>query len=98
MRARKYHQGDVLLIPATIPANAKFLNDEIVQWGEITGHTHKLEKSKIYEAGNRKFVRVMVAEPMTHEDHPPTSEIKKGDYEIIIQNEYFPDGVKKVID
>lgn len=108
MDQKSYHQGDVWLIPVDeIPAGAVALPDEIVQRGEITGHAHWIPKAQLMQKDNKKYCRVLVAEKMYHgvettrevgTDHPTIEEIPAGNYEVIVQEEYFPDGSRQVKD
>ena len=93
------HQGDVLLIPINkIPQDAKKLRMDIVQYGEVTGHSHKIEGCIVYGDENRAtHISVPISKPMTHEDHPSAS-VEAGVYEVKIQQEYFPDGFRDIKD
>lgn len=94
-----YHQGDVLLVRIDkLPVGAKKIREEIVQFGEITGHAHKIIGSGIYEENGKWYVEVPKSEPMTHEDHPFTPPIEAGVYARRIQQEYFPDGFRDTKD
>ena len=95
-----YHQGDVFLKRVKkIPGNAVEIRKDIVMYGEITGHKHCLVDSILYEYNGKYYLRnTRNNNTMTHNVHPPVKEIEKGDYEVIIQEEYFPEGNKKVLD
>ena len=96
-----YHQGDVLLERIErLPVDAEYLRDEIVQRGELTGHTHRIKDSKIYHSKElgAACVEITNPSPMTHEDHPQTEEIESGVYKVRIQQEYFPEGNQNVKD
>ena len=87
------HQGDILLRPIDkIPSEAKKIREEIVAFGEVTGHTHRIKNSSIYGLDNKEFVRVHTYDPMTHDTHPSSDKIEIGDYETLRQFEYFPTG------
>ncbi len=88
-----YHQGDILLKRIKkIPSDAKRIRTEIVAFGEVTGHTHRIKESIIYESNSKEFVEILNAAPMTHDTHPSTDIIEIGDYEMLRQYEYFPEG------
>lgn len=88
-----YHQGDIVLRRIEkIPDNAKKIRDELVATGEVTGHIHRIAVAEIFGLNNSEFVRVRSANPMTHDEHPPTDVVEVGDYEKIQQYEYFPEG------
>lgn len=94
-----YHQGDILLRRIDkIPNTAKKTRDEIVAYGEVTGHAHRVKNAEIFEDGKETFVRIPESEPMTHDTHPPTLPIETGDYERLRQYEYFPEGDLEVKD
>lgn len=94
-----YHQGDVFLRRIEkIPAQAKFVRKNVVAYGEITGHKHQIVDSMFYELDGKSYLKVTSENPMTHEEHPATEKIKSGDYEVVIQQEYFPDGFTDVKD
>lgn len=91
------HQGDVFLIPIDkIPDDAKLVRKNIVQHGEVTGHKHFLVDSLFYEKGGKSYLRSNGGE-MSHEDHP-SKMVPAMDYEVRIQQEYFPDGFRNVVD
>lgn len=91
------HQGDVLLIPINkIPDHAKLIRRDIVQYGEVTGHKHLLVDSLFYEKDGKSYLRSSGGE-MVHEDHPSKT-VPARDYEVRIQQEYFPDGFRNVVD
>lgn len=95
----RIHQGDVILESIkNIPVEAKYLRDGVVVRGEVTGHSHTIEKSKIYEKDNKIYVEVTEKQPIIHPDHPATVPIKIGNYSVRIQQEYFPDGSRQVKD
>jgi len=94
-----YHQGDIYLKRIkTIPEGAKQIRRNIVARGEITGHTHEIEDCTIYERDGVMYISTSKDAPMTHQEHPPTMPVERGFYEIIQQEEYFPDGFRKVED
>lgn len=94
-----YHQGDIILRRINqIPNTAKKTRDEIVAYGEVTGHAHRIKNSEIFEENDKTFVRVLDIEPMSHDTHPPTLPIETGDYERLRQYEYFPEGELEVKD
>ena len=81
MKASAVRQGDVLLKPAIIPANAKRVKLRPVALGERTGHHHSLMSNvatpvedlvEMYEKDGQLFVRVL-GEPeqvsLVHQQH-----------------------------
>lgn len=98
-------QGDVLLRSVHIPNDA--IRQQvtgrraIMAYGEVTGHAHALEAQDIelYEKDGRTFVRVINAAgvSLTHEEHGSIL-VPKGDYERVVQREYSPEEIRKVLD
>jgi len=98
----KVHQGDVFLEEVKIPnKKGKVVRNGIVAYGEITGHKHFVENGKIFEIENNEYLFLNVDSVMTHQQHPAAivPKPKKGNcYKVRIQHEYFPEGLKKVVD
>jgi len=88
-------QGDILLVPVTIPVGRKQKFDEkegiIVAEGEATGHHHRVKTPGVtyHTIGNRRFIKVPkgVYATLTHEEHDPLT-IPSGTHEIVNQREY----------
>ena len=93
------HQGDVYLvrIEEFPEGKIKHIRNDIVAFGEITGHAHKIEGCEIVEIAGKRFCCVKTDSVITHQQHPK-EDVSKGNYEIRIQKEYFPEGLKNVID
>lgn len=98
-----YRQGDVLIIrkdsvPSLAPKNIE--GPVILAYGEVTGHTHRFENRRavdMIEDGMRRFLAVHEAADLTHEEHA-TITVPPGNYEVIIQSEYSPQGLRNVAD
>lgn len=96
-----YRHGDVILIQAEIPSKAQQIRDKdvVLAYGEVTGHSHKIPDGAImFKYNDKDYVRI--TKPMAsllHEEHGRL-ELLKGDYEIIIQNEWQENGWTNVID
>jgi hypothetical protein len=106
-----YRQGDVLFrqiekLPKgqrTKRANAT------VAYGEVTGHSHQLavedrQAAEVLEIGDGLFVHVSQAglrieggATFVHEEHGPIT-LPPGNYEVVIQREYSPEGIRSVLD
>lgn len=83
------HQGDVFLERVEkLPEKAVFVRNDIVQYGEITGHAHKIQGAKIYVENGIEYV-VASGKSMTHEDHPIT-DVPAFVYRKKVQKEFFP--------
>jgi hypothetical protein len=102
----QYRQGDVLLervkaIPATAAAEANEAGRVVLAYGEVTGHSHAFDSPWVClfrETGSdgvsRSFIRVGGDAPVAlrHEEHAEIP-IPPGDYEVVIQREYYPDEI-----
>lgn len=95
----KVHQGDVFLEEVNnLPeGKKKILRKDVVAFGEVTGHSHKIKGCEVVEIGGREFLCLQETKTMTHDEHPPV-DVKKGNYRIKIQKEYFPEGNRNVQD
>jgi hypothetical protein len=102
-------QGDVLLKPATIPADAKRVKLRPIALGERTGHHHSLMSNvatpiedlvEMYEKDGQLFVRVL-GEPeevsLVHQQHKPHS-IAPAEYVYVPQVENSDWGTRPVRD
>ena len=96
-------QGDVLLVPATLPEGAKQVEskgDVILAYGEVTGHAHRIKEStkvRMWSAGAERFLQVMDAVALIHEEHA-TVTIPPGIYKLPQQVEYTPAELQRVAD
>jgi putative NADH-flavin reductase len=72
-------QGDVICIEVeSIPVGAQDVTPEgdvILAYGEVTGHAHRIVQTKeapkvrVWSAGAERFLQVVSAAPLTHEEH-----------------------------
>lgn len=106
-----FRQGDVMLVPATIPAEAKQQKPRrrlVLAEGEVTGHHHVLEvdaPDKLEELllpGDvaeleQRFVRVLDEASLAHDEHA-TLTIPPGEYRVVRQREYSPEAIRRVAD
>ena len=96
-------QGDVLLVPAQLPAGAiqtETQGDVILAYGEVTGHAHRIREStkvRMWSAGAERFLQVMEQTALTHEEHAPVT-LQPGIYRLPQQVEYTPQEVRRVAD
>jgi hypothetical protein len=102
-------QGDVLLLPASIPADAKKVNLRPIALGERTGHHHSImtctdtpveELVEMYEKDGQTYVRVL-GEPsdvaLVHQQHKAARLIAP-EYVYVPQVENSDWGTRKVVD
>lgn len=99
----QYRQGDVLLVAATLPQNATASDkpgDVILAFGEVTGHAHRIterEKVRMWDAGAERYLQVLEATMLTHEEHAPVT-LQPGVYRLPQQVEYTPAELRRVAD
>lgn len=104
-----YRQGDVYFIPvAAVPSGGKKRENGVAAYGEVTGHSHRLDTAsaavaEVVECGEGLFLCVseegisLGGATFVHEEHGPIT-LPPGAYEIRIQREYFPEGIRNVRD
>lgn len=94
-----YRHGDVLLIPVAKSEGEK-QNHLTLAEGEVTGHSHRITKgdATLFKFDEKFYLKVQSEiAVLDHEEHGKM-ELLRGDYEIIIQQDYEPTGWKNVID
>ena len=81
--------GDLLLKTIeTLPKNAKKLNTDTLQEGEVTGHKHRLQGDfEILIQNNQKFVNAKSQLELVHEEHN-TIQIPIGMYVLVQEREF----------
>lgn len=101
MKQKNYRHGDVLIIPCS-PNEVRGEEQKklVLALGEITGHSHQITRGKamLFKFDKKMYLRVQSKIAcLTHEEHK-TLKIPQGDYEIKIQQDYTPEGWKRVQD
>lgn len=100
MEKANYRHGDVLIVPTTDEIKGEKEQELILARGEVSGHAHRITEGKaaLFKFDNKTYLRVTSEFAMlTHEEHKALS-IPQGDYEIKIQQDYEPEGWKRVQD
>ena len=111
MQMKLYRQGDVLFKRITrLPkGERKKRENATVAYGESTGHSHALavedrEVAEVLEIGDGLYVHVSAngvrierGATFIHEEHGPMT-LPVGNYEVVIQREYAPEGLRSVVD
>ncbi|HEY0734376.1 MAG TPA: hypothetical protein VGD69_05680 [Herpetosiphonaceae bacterium] len=97
-----WRHGDVLIAAISkMPADAKPRPGTILAYGEITGHSHRLqnpESAELWEAGGRLFLRILSeSATVVHEEHKPIT-LPRGTYRVWMQREYTPAEIRTVVD
>lgn len=85
-------QGDVLIKEFKIPKEAKPINGNILQHGELTGHKHALHDGEyqIFETENKEmYLKLVTPTALRHEEHHEIM-LPPGEYKIGIVREYDP--------
>lgn len=103
--ANMYRQGDVLILPASVPVNTTPVPRDkgrvILAYGEVTGHAHAIvsEDAILTEADGRRFLRIVGSGvDLGHEEHA-TITIEPGEYQVVIHREWTDDlGAQRVLD
>lgn len=95
-----YRQGDLFFVESDIPCDAVEQKDGVLALGEVTGHRHRIEdrmKAIMLVAGAVAHVRAIQEADIVHEEHG-TITLPAGDWKVIRQREYRPDGWVQVAD
>jgi hypothetical protein len=106
---RQHRQGDVFLMPATIPSDARNRGKKrrvTLALGEVTGHSHVLTVPggtlEVHEAAEAVFVRIMgaqgVVEHQEHAAHINETALPPGDYQVLRPSEYVKGELRRVAD
>jgi hypothetical protein len=97
-----WRHGDVLISSTTsIPTTAKIRPGTVLAYGEITGHSHRVQdphSAELWEHGGVLFLKV-VADNATiiHEEHQPIT-LPRGLYRVWMQREYTPQAIRRIAD
>lgn len=88
MKQQYGFHGDVHVISVgSIPKDAKATKEVVLEYGEVTGHAHRLngmpgETFTVFKTkAGAKYLRVVHPVDLSHEEHH-TRVIQPGDYEI----------------
>lgn len=105
-KTKLQRQGDVLIVPVDkIPEEAKAdEGNAVLVEGEVTGHAHRIrhsdlmaKKAMLMMVGTQMYLRALQEIHIDHEDHG-TNILPPGDYEIRRQQEFTPQGWRRVVD
>jgi hypothetical protein len=95
-----YRQGDLLFVMGIIKHDAKEQKNGVLALGEVTGHSHHIDgrsNAIMMVIGTMAYVRAIQEANIVHEEHA-TITLPPGDWEVIKQREYRPDGWFQVSD
>lgn len=94
-------QGDLLFLRIpSIPANATVVQDGVIAKGEASGHAHRLQAGSgrlLLMAMGLMYIRAKHEAEITHEEHN-TVTLPPGDWRVVRQSEYEPNGWRRVAD
>ena len=94
-------QGDVVIfLSKEKPDSAKKREDRTLAYGEVTGHHHTLQQDTAVVYGELEGVQWIVVEEdtdLTHQEHD-TLAIPPGTQEVLVQREYHPEEIRRVVD
>ena len=105
-----FRQGDVYLIKVDNFDKTNYVkresknNNLILAYGEVTGHHHSISLLDYpdVELFENKDGDMLLDIPnvamLTHQEHKPAINLSPGKYEVYIQEEYDPEGMRKVQD
>lgn len=95
---KQYRQGDVFIEEVeAVPIKAKIDGTNILVYGEVTGHAHRLKEGELWALGEDKFVVAKEKTKVEHEEHD-TIELPEGIYKVIRQREYDENEIRYVRD
>ena len=83
-----WRQGDLLFIPVTEIKGKKQKNN-VIAYGEMTGHSHTLADGEVFSHKGDKFLVLDKASEIVHEEHKPIA-LEPGKYQVLKQREYKP--------
>lgn len=81
-----------------LPAGAKKLSRKELAYGEVTGHSHKVDVGDLFETKNGElFLKVENLSKLSHEEHK-TIVLNPGVYQVFVKRQYTPEGWEAVRD
>lgn len=97
-----WRHGDVIIASTEeLPEGAKKRNNVVLAYGEITGHSHRIEDAstaETFEHDGMVYLRVTAPKArLVHEEHD-TIELPQGVYRVWQQREYSPERIRRVYD
>ena len=98
-----YRQGDLLFVPTDeneIDKNATEDKTGIIARGESTGHMHRIragQQAALLVAASILYIRAFRETAIDHQEHD-TIVLPPGDWKVIRQREYIPEGWRQVAD
>ena len=96
-----HRQGDIGFVKCDeIPKGAKAQKDGIIARGEVTGHTHRIKNSNmgtLKVLAGAAYLCAKKRMSIVHEEHN-TINLPPGNWMVIRQREWTPEGWRQVVD
>ena len=97
MNNETYRQGDVLITRIEAVPEGAEKKDNVLAYGEATGHHHTAEGAEIFIKAGKQYMVVRQKAVVKHQEHQQI-ELPEGIYEVGIQREYSPQENRRVMD
>lgn len=99
---RLYRHGDLLIKEVnSIPIGAKKKQDNVLAYGEVTGHKHllKAKQQVVLDVNGQTYIELEKPTELVHEEHK-TLVIDAGLYSVIHEREFnpFEEVIRQVMD
>lgn len=95
-----YRQGDLLIVKidrAPRSQRRRLVTNGVIQEGEATGHAHRLVNGEAWWDGADQFIASGGTATLTHDEHE-TITLPEGEYRVLRQREFTPEGERRVRD
>ena len=97
-----WRHGDVFIATVdAIPSAAVRQPNCVLAYGEVTGHSHRIDQPGVAELWEHKevlYLRVLGrSATVVHEEHKPIT-LPRGIYRVWQQREYSPQEIRRVMD
>jgi hypothetical protein len=96
-----WRHGDVLIAEVGgVPQGANRQPNVILAYGEVTGHSHRIEdptKAELWAHQGVLYLVVLAQTRVIHEEHHPIT-LNPGTYRVWQQREYTPEKIRIVRD
>lgn len=97
-----WRHGDVLIAQAaSIPGTATLRPGTVLAYGEITGHSHRVQdpqSAELWAQGTMLFLKIITeTATVIHEEHQAIT-LPRGLYRVWMQREYTPQAIRTIAD
>jgi hypothetical protein len=95
-----YRQGDILIVAENRKSvsNTKVKEDNVVAYGETTGHSHRVENGTVLVGqADSMYIEAGKKTKLVHDEHDEIK-IPEGFYRVIRQREFDGENIRTVID